>query len=188
MKQVGVLGAPTVRLLVVRAVHDAPVHQLLVRHEQAARGVVEVAPAEPVVRLVRHAAVVVAQAEVQGEPGVHLPVVLDVGGEVREVHLARVADLAGDAEARGLEGGGARVVAEEEVRHRVSGDVEAGPEVEVPRQVGGEVALQPPPAVVGAEVESVAALDPGGRVADVPHGLGARGVGVDRAPGVSRLR
>src|SRR6185503_8440415 len=79
--------------------------------------------------------------------------------------------------------GGARVVAEQEVGDLVAGDGETGAETEVPGEVGGEIPLQPPPAVVGADVERVVALDPGGGVADVPHGLGARGVGVHRAPG-----
>ena len=41
------------------------------------------------------------------------------------------------------------VVAEQEVRDRAAGETDV--EAEVPREVGGQVPLQPPPAVVGAE-------------------------------------
>ena len=128
-----------------------------------------------------HVPVVPTQTQVEGQTRADAPVVLEVRGEVLEVELARVAGGSRHAECRRLEDAHARVVPEQHVGDAIARESDV--ERVVAEEPGGEIALQPPAAIVDAEVQRVAPSDPRRGVADVPHRLIARGVGVDRAAG-----
>ena len=155
LEAIRVLGAAPAGVLVVRAVDDAAVHQRLVGHEQAAGRVVEVAPRHAIVGLVGHVPVVPAKAQVDGQLRADAPVVLEVRREVLEVELARVAGGSRHAVRRRLEDADARVVPEQHVGDEIAGEPDVvGVVAEEPRR---QIALEPPAAIVDAEVQRVAA-------------------------------
>ena len=92
-----------------------PVDQRLVGDQQAAGRVVQVAPRHAIVGLVGHVPVVPPETEVDRQPRVDPPVVLEVRREVLEVELARIAGRSRHAEGRRLEHADARVVPEQHV-------------------------------------------------------------------------
>src|SRR6185312_16570611 len=100
---------------------DSLRHQRLVRHAQTARRIGRVQPAHPVVRLVRHAAPIPSKPEIQRKAGGDLPVVLKVWREVLQFELARIASLVAYAESSRLKYRRIVVIAQQHIRHRVTG-------------------------------------------------------------------
>src|SRR5215467_241917 len=103
-----------------------------------------------IVGLVGRRAEVIAQSQVQSEPIIHFPVILNVRGDVLEVVLARIARRVRVAEGGGLKDAGARIVAEQEVRNRVAG--ESAVEGEIAEKIGGQISPELPAPVIDADV------------------------------------
>ena len=142
-------------------------------------GLAGIPPAKAIVGIIGDGAKIPAQAKIERQLAVNLPVVLEERGEVAEFVIVQVAGRVRKAERAGKEAVSTAVGSEEEVRHFVPRGCSVVESV-FAEEVAGVVSVQGPPLVVGAHSEGMRATDVGQVIAELPHRVVAVGVGVVR--------